>query len=239
VIPLTPDSSAADVVAYLRTLGSEENRQGMQRYGIRIDRALGISHGVQRDIAKRIKRNHERAFALWETGITEAQFIASVTADPKRFTAEDARRWASEFDSWDIVDGVSDLFVETDHWRELIDEFAEDEREFVRRTAFAMLCWASVHRKKEPDSTFEAYLPLIQKHATDPRNFVKKAVNWALRTIGKRSLPLHGPALALAEKLAASPDKTARWIGRDAVRELSAEKTLERLRARAAGNPSK
>ena len=97
----------------------------MKRYGIRIDRALGISHGVQRDIAKKIKRNHERAFELWESGIMEAQFIASVTADPKRFTKADARRWAAEFDSWDIVDGVSDLFVDTDHWRELIEEFAD------------------------------------------------------------------------------------------------------------------
>lgn len=140
----------------------------------------------------------------------------------------------AEFDSWDIVDGVSDLFVDTDHWRELIDEFAEDEREFVRRTAFAMLCWATVHRKKEPDATFEAYLPLIEKHATDPRNFVKKVVNWALRTIGKRSLSLHRPALALSEKLAASTDKTARWIGKDAVRELRAKKTVERLKAKAA-----
>lgn len=234
MIPLSPESTAAEVVAYLRTLGSEENRQGMKRYGIRIDRALGISHGVQRDIAKKIKRNHERAFALWDTGIMEAQFIASVTADPKRFTAADARRWAAEFDSWDIVDGVSDLFVDTDHWRALVEEFAEDEREFVRRTAFAMLCWATVHRKKEPDATFEAYLPLIEKHATDPRNFVKKAVNWALRTIGKRSLELHAPALALAEKLAASADKTARWIGKDAVRELTAGKTIERLKAKAA-----
>jgi 3-methyladenine DNA glycosylase AlkD len=234
MIPLSPDSTAAEVVAYLRSLGSEKNRQGMKRYGIKIDRALGISHGVQRDIGKKIKRNHERAFELWNTGITEAQFIASVTADPKRFTAEDARLWAAEFDSWDIVDGVSDLFVDTDHWRELIDEFAEDDREFVRRTAFAMLCWASVHRKNEPDATFEAYLPLIEKHSTDPRNFVRKAVNWALRTIGKRSLALHAPALALAEKLAASSDKTARWIGKDAVRELRAEKTIQRLTEKAA-----
>jgi 3-methyladenine DNA glycosylase AlkD len=234
VIPLSPDSTADEIVAYLRSLGSEENRQGMKRYGIRIDRALGISHGVQRDIARKIKRNHDRAFRLWETGITEAQFIASQTADPKRFTAEDARRWAAEFDSWDIVDGVSDLFVDTDHWRGLIEEFAEDDREFVRRTAFAMLCWATIHRKKEPDSTFEAYLPLIEKHATDPRNFVKKAVNWALRTIGKRSLSLHALALALAEKLAMSSDRTARWIGKGAVRELAAEKTVERLREKAA-----
>jgi 3-methyladenine DNA glycosylase AlkD len=234
MIPLSPDSTADEIVAYLRSLGSEQNREGLKRYGIRIDRALGISHGVQRDIARKIKRNHDRAFRLWETGITEAQFIASQTADPKRFTAEDARRWAAEFDSWDIVDGVSDLFVDTDHWRELMEEFADDDREFVRRTAFAMLCWATIHRKREPDSTFEAYLPLIEKHATDPRNFVKKAVNWALRTIGKRSLSLHAPALALAEKLAMSSDKTARWIGKGAVRELAAEKTVERLREKAA-----
>ena len=136
---LSPSSTAAEVIAHLRDLGSEENRQGMKRYGIRIDRALGISHGAQRDIARKIKRNHERAFELWASGITEAQFIASATADPKRFTKADARRWAAEFDSWDIVDGVSDLFVDTDHWRELIEEFAADEREFVRRTAFAMI----------------------------------------------------------------------------------------------------
>ena len=118
----------------------------------------------------------------------EAQFIASVTADPKRFTAEDARAWAAEFDSWDIVDGVSDLFVDTDHWRELIEEFAEDEREFVRRTAFAMMAWSVVHRKKEPD---EIFLDLAtadrDPFATDDRNFVKKAVSWALRSIGKRN----------------------------------------------------
>ena len=160
---LTPASTADEIVTHLRALGSEENRQGMRRYGIRIDRALGISHGVQRDIAKKIKRNHERAFELWATGITEAQFIAALTADPKRFNAEDARRWASEFDSWDIVDGVSDLFVDTDHWRALIDEFAADGREFVRRTAFAMMAWSVVHRKKEPEETFRGFLPVIER----------------------------------------------------------------------------
>lgn len=234
MIPLSPESTAAEVVAYLRSIASEESRQGMMRYGIKIDNALGIPHRIQRDIARKIRQNHERAFALWETGITEARFIASVTADPKRFTVEDARRWAAEFDSWDIVDGVSDLFVDMDHWRALVEEFAADEREFVRRTAFAMLCWATVHRKKEPDERFAAYLPLVEKHATDPRNFVKKAVNWALRTIGKRSLALHRPALDLAEKLAASSDRTARWVGRVAVRELTAEKTIQRLQDKAA-----
>lgn len=232
---LTPASTAEEIVAHLRTLGSEENRQGMQRYGIRIDRALGISHGVQRDIAKKIKRSHERAFELWATGITEAQFIAALTADPKRFTVEDARRWAAEFDSWDIVDGVSDLFVDTDHWRSLIEEFAEDEREFVRRTAFAMMAWSVVHRKKEPEETFLTFLPIIERHSTDERNFVRKAVSWALRSIGKRSPSLHSAALRVAERLAASDDKTARWIGKDAIRDLNSPATQRRLAAKTLG----
>ena len=230
---LSPSSTAAEVIAHLRDLGSEENRQGMKRYGIRIDRALGISHGVQRDIARKIKRNHERAFELWASGITEAQFIASVTADPKRFTKADARRWAAEFDSWDIVDGVSDLFVDTDHWRELIVEFAADGREFVRRTAFAMIAWSVVHRKKEPDETLVTFLPLIEARSEDERNFVKKAVNWALRSIGKRNARLNEAALKLAEELAASENRTARWIGRDAIRDLTGPKTLARLAKKA------
>ena len=223
---LGPTSTAAEIVAHLRAIGSEENRQGMKRYGIRIDRALGISHGVQRDIAKKIRRNHERAFELWATGITEAQFIASVTADPKRFTAEDARRWAAEFDSWDIVDGVSDLFVDTDHWLDLIDEFAADEREFVRRTAFAMMAWSVVHRKNEPDETFLGFLPTIERYATDERNFVKKAVSWALRSVGKRNRAMNAAALQTARKLADSSDRAARWTGKEAIRELTSEKTL-------------
>ena len=229
---LSPQSSADEIIAHLRSIGSEENRRGMLRYGIKIERALGISHGVQRQIARKIKRNHERAFALWQTGIMEAQFIASVTADPKRFSAADARQWASSFDSWDIVDGVSDLFVDTDAWKDLIGEFAADEREFVRRTAFAMMAWSVVHRKKEPEATFLAFLPIIEAHATDSRNFVKKGVNWALRSIGKRSMDMHAAVLAVAERLAQSTDKTARWIGKDAVKELSDARTLERLAAR-------
>lgn len=234
---LSPASTAAEVVAHLRGLGSEENRQGMQRFGIRIERALGISHGVQRDIARKIKRNHERAFELWASGITEAQFIASLTADPKRFTKADAHHWAAAFDSWDIVDGVSDLFVDTDHWVELIEEFADDEREFVRRTAFAMIAWSVVHRKKQLDATFLAFLPLIERHAGDERNFVNKAVNWALRSIGKRNAKLNTAALGLAETLAGSQDRTARWIGKDAIRDLTGEKTLARLAKLAARNP--
>ena len=236
---LSKASTAKEIVAHLKTLASEENRQGMKRYGIRIEHALGISHGEQRRIGKLIGKNHERAFELWASGIMEAKFIASITADPKRFTAKDARAWAAEFDSWDIVDGVSDLFVDCDAWRELIDEFAADEREFVRRTAFAMMAWSVVHRKKEPDGTFLAYLPIIETYATDPRNFVRKAVNWALRSIGKRSMVLNAAALETARRLAESNDKTARWNGKDAVRELTAEKTLVGIARREASRAAK
>ncbi len=230
----SPDWDVGQIVAWLAAHEAPENKQGMARFGIKADNTFGVSLSELRPLAKKIKRNHGRALALWKTGTRDARLLAGMTADPKMMTTADARRWAAGFDSWDVVDGVSDLFVEMPAWRELIDAFAADSREFVRRTAFAMTAWAAVHRKKEPDATFLGLLPLIEAHARDPRNFVRKAVNWALRSIGKRSQALHGPALALARKLAESDDRTARWIGKDAVRELAGEKTLARLKAKAA-----
>ena len=234
MVELTPSSTVDDILAALGALGSPENRAGMARFGIAADKAFGFGLSELRPMARRLKRDHERALALWETGWREARLLAGLTDEPAKMTIEHCRRWAGDFDSWDIVDGISDLFVETPFWKELIAEFADDEREFVRRTAFAMLAWAAVHRKKEPDKTLEAFLPLVELCSTDPRNFVKKAVNWALRQIGKRSMALHAPALDLAQRLSASTDRTARWIGKDAVRELSAGKTLERLAHRQA-----
>lgn len=227
-----PDASAEDIIAFLETLGDPRNIEGMARYGIVTDRALGISNAVLRPLARRLGRNHERAEALWQTGIREARLIAAFTEEPKKVTAEQARHWAADFNSWEIVDTVSDLFAEARLQDVLIPEFAADEREFVRRTAFAMMAWSAVHLKKAPDATMIGWLPLIERHACDPRNFVRKAVNWALRQIGKRSAACHAPALALAEKLAASDDRTARWIGRDAAKELSDEKVRARIAAR-------
>ena len=227
-----PSWSADDIVAHLRSIGVEENLTGMARFGINTATALGIGNSDLRPLARKVRKNHDRALLLWKSGIREARLMAAFTGEPKKLDIGQCRRWAADFDSWEIVDSVADLFAETPFSRELIDEFAEDEREFVRRTAFAMLAWSTVHLKKEPDATFIAYLPLIERHASAPRNFVKKAVHWALRQIGKRSMSLHAPALALAEKLAASPDKTARWIGKDAVKELTDAKQIERLAAR-------
>ncbi|CDX17908.1 conserved hypothetical protein [Mesorhizobium sp. ORS 3324] len=226
-----PRWSADDIVAHLRSIGTEEHLTGMARFGINTRAALGIGNSDLRPLARTLKKNHERSLRLWDTGIREARLMAAFTGEPKRLDIDQCRHWAADLDSWEIVDTVADLFAATPFWRELIEEFADDKREFVRRTAFAMLAWGAVHLKKEPDATFLAYLPLIEKHAGDPRNFVRKAVNWALRQIGKRSMALHAPALALARKLAASSDKTARWIGKDAVKELTDARQLERLEA--------
>lgn len=226
---LSPSSPADAVIAHLKSLRREENRAGMARFGIETTTALGISNTELRRIARAIKRDHSRALALWTSGIREARLLASFTAEPKALTLETARRWAGDFSSWEIVDGVADLFVDARLEGILIPEFAADEREFVRRSAFAMIAVSAVHLKDEPDDTILAWLALIEAHAGDERNFVKKAVNWALRQIGKRSACCHGPALSLAEALAARQDRSARWIGKDAVRELASATVLDRL----------
>ncbi|MGO6817384.1 DNA alkylation repair protein [Rhizobium brockwellii] len=224
-----PSSDAAELIAHLETLRSEENVAGMARFGIVTGRALGISNPDIRAVARLAGKDHVRAMQLWRSDIREARLLALYTAEPKRLTTKEAQNWADDFNSWEIVDCAADLFVEA-RLDELIWEFAADEREFVRRTAFAMIAGGAVHRKKEPDATILAWLPLIKAHSDDPRNFVRKAVNWALRNVGKRNLACHAPALALARALAESPDKTARWIGKDAARELAGEKLLARLR---------
>lgn len=223
-----PSSSAAELIAHLQTLRSEDNIAGMARFGIVTETAIGISNPDLQKIARLARKDHVRAKELWASGIREARMLALYTLEPKSLTAAEARILAADFNSWEIVDCAADLFVEA-KLDTLIPDFAADEHEFIRRTAFAMIAGAAVHRKSDPDDSLLAYLPLIEAHATDPRNFVRKAVNWALRNIGKRNRACHVPALALAERLAASKDKTARWIGKDAVRELMGEKLLARL----------
>jgi 3-methyladenine DNA glycosylase AlkD len=207
----------------------------MARYGINTDKAYGVSIANLRPLARRLKRNHALAGALWKSGIHEARILAAFVEEPDKVTAAQMDRWVAAFDSWDLCDQVcNNLFALTPYVDEKIRAWADDEREFVRRAAFALLAAHSVHAKTAPDSELLAFLPLVERHATDPRNFVKKAVNWALRQIGKRNLTLHAPALALAEKLAASDDRTARWIGKDAVRELSDPIRMDRIKARSA-----
>jgi 3-methyladenine DNA glycosylase AlkD len=229
------DSQAAAILAELRALGSEANRTGMARYGINTDHAFGISMAALRPIARRLKRDHDRAAALWQTGFHEARLLAVLTDEPKKVTAAQMDAWAADFDSWDVCDqACSKLFVKTPFVEDRIALWAEDDREFVRRAGFALLAAYAVHGRSIPDARFVALLALVGRHAEDPRNFVKKAVNWALRQIGKRSPSLHTPALAVAEKLATAEDRTARWIGRDAVKELTDPVQRERIARRGA-----
>jgi 3-methyladenine DNA glycosylase AlkD len=226
-------SKAKAILTELKALGSEENRAGQARFGINTKRAYGVSIANLRPLARRLKRDHALAAALWATGVHEARILASFVDEPAKVTPNQMDEWVAEFDSWDLCDQVcSNLFSRTPHVEKRIAKWAKDKREFVRRAAFALIAAHAVHGKNVPDADFLALLPLIEKHATDPRNFVKKAVNWALRQIGKRNTALHAPALALAEKLAASGDRTARWIGKDAAKELSDPVQIARIKAR-------
>ncbi|MCB1490160.1 MAG: DNA alkylation repair protein [Bauldia sp.] len=221
------------IIAELRSLGSEANRVGMARYGINIDRAFGVSITQLRPIARRLGRDHDLATALWASGYHEARLLAAFVDEPAKVTSARMDAWAADFDSWDLCDQVcSNLFARTPFVGEKIAAWADDDREFVRRAGFALLAAHTVHGKGVPDERFAAFLPLVERHASDPRNFVKKSVNWALRQIGKHSMALHAPALELAERLAGSDDRTARWIGRDAVKELSDPVQIDRIRQR-------
>lgn len=230
---MTSSPSAAELIHRLEQSASEENRAGMARFGIPPDRALGVPKPAIRAIAKQAGKDHALAIALWETGILEARILASLVAEPAMVSRAMMDDWVADFDSWDICDQVcGNLFDRVAPAEEAIRNWYNDEREFVRRAAFSTIAWRAVHNKNAPDALFLAYLPLIEAASTDERNFVKKAVNWALRQIGKRNLALNAAALELACKLAALSGKTASWIGRDAAKELQGSKLIERLRQR-------
>lgn len=223
-----------DVMARLRALANADNVAGMARYGIRPKtETLGMSVYTVREIAKEIKRDHALALQLWDSGVHEARLLAGMIADPGQMTPAEMDRWAATFDSWDIVDQTtSNLFDKTPYAYQKVFEWAEREEEFVKRAAYALIAALAVQDKKAPDSAFEAFFPVIAAGATDERNFVKKAVNWALRNIGKRNQALNGAAIALAREMQAMPQKPARWIASDALRELTSDKIQQRLARR-------
>ena len=227
---LDKNASAQDIIHHLQTMTSQDAIDGMRRFSIVTDTALGVSNPDLQKLARQVGNNHQRALQLWNSDIREARLMAIYTADPALLTQNECLAWAGDFNSWEIVDAAADLFTQTPFWKDLIDTFSADDREFVRRTAFAMIAGATVHLKKEPDETMLGFLPLIKTYANDDRNFVCKAVNWALRNIGKRSTNCHTPALALAQVLADSKNKTERWVGKDAVKQLTGEKLLARLK---------
>lgn len=224
---------ANDIVAEIRSLGSDENRAGMAKFGINTARAFGVSMTTLKPLARRLKRRHDLAQALWATGWHEARILAALIDEPAKVSERQMDGWVADVDSWDLCDQASmKLFAKTPFVHAAVARWAADEREFVRRAAFATIAGYAIGAKNVPDDQLVPFFTLIERHANDDRNFVKKAVNWALRQVGKRSAALHAPALALARRLEASPLRAARWIGRDAAKELSDPAQLARLARR-------
>ena len=203
----------------------------MARVGIDVSHALGVSMPNVRAVAKRCGTDQELADELWTTGIHEARILATLVADPDALTGEEMDRWAADLTSWDVCDSAADVFGRTSLANRKIRAWATSPEGYVKRCAFSMIARRAVWEKDAPDRAFLAYLPLIRRAATDPRNEVKKGVSWALRQIGKRNAALNGAAIAEAERLVEIDAAPARWIGRDALRELRSTEVL-RTRSR-------
>ena len=238
------DGRVKGLLGEMRSLGSEKDRQGMARYGINVDHAYGVSIYQLRRIAKRLGTDHEMALALWATGNHEARLLACFVDDPAAVTETQLEAWATDFDSWDICDqATTSLFDATPHAWSKATEWAGRPQEWVKRAGFALMAGLAVHDKQASNRAFLRLLPLIQREAGDERDFVKKAVNWALRNIGKRNRTLNTAAIDRAEKIRAAANKraggerggdaqarAARWVASDALRELTSDKVQGRLK---------
>ena len=218
-------------LTWLKRHSSKATREGMARYGIPSDNASGVSVADIRDLGKRLGRDHELALALWETGSYEARMLTPFIDEPARVTPAQMDRWCRDFDSWAICDALCfHLFDKTPHAWQKIAKWSSRREEFVKRAAFALLASVALHDKTAADAPFIKSFVLIERAATDDRNFVKKAVSWALRGIGKRNPVLHAAAVKLARRLADSPHAAARWTGKDALRDLATPATLRRMK---------
>lgn len=232
---MTPASKreVTEILAWLKRHGSKRNRDGMARYGIFSEKMFGISVGDLQRYAKSLGRNHDLALSLWETGWYEARMLSAFLDEPARVTPAQMDRWTRDFDNWGICDTVCmHLFDRTPHAWGKAALWSKRKDEFVRRAAFALMASLALHDKVTGDEPFQRFLRLVEGAASDERNFVKKAVNWALRAIGERSLALQVSAVAIAKRLATSENATERWVGRDALRQLATPAATKRLAAR-------
>lgn len=220
-------------IAELERRASKKVKDGMARYAIPSDHALGVPVGVIRKIGKSLGVDHELALALYEQEPYEARMLAVFVADPERLTPAQMNAWCRAFDNWAICDTACfHLFDRSPHAFAKVDAWAKKKPEFEKRAAFALLASLALHHRSATDAEFERGLALVEREAKDARNFVKKAVNWALRGIGGRGVRLHRAAVELSERLAADADATSRWIGKDALRELQKPALLKRLATR-------
>ncbi len=220
-----------EILAQLKSMADPDNVTGMARFGINPTNTYGISIPTLRAMAKEIGKDHLLAEDLWASGVHEACILASFIDDPRQVTETQMERWVADFDSWDVCDQVcSNLFDRTPHAYRKAVEWSGRELEFVKRAGFVLMAALAVHDKKAGDERFEAFFSLILREATDERNFVKKAVNWALRQIGKRNRHLNARAIALAQQVSELDSRTARWIAADALSELTSEKVMNKVK---------
>lgn len=216
-----------EIKNYLEPIGNEKNREGMKRFGIQFKEAYGVNIPVLRKLAKEYKGNHELALELWETKIHELMLLAIFIDDYKQVTLKQMDKWVKDFSSWDICDQCcSNLFDKTPYAFDKIFEWSGKKEEFVKRAGFVLIATMSVHNKKLDDEVFLEFFPLLEREAYDERNFVKKAVNWALRQVGKRSKYLFDEAIKVAERISRQDSKSAKWIAADALREFRNKKDI-------------
>ena len=223
--------SVEEVLKRLESKARQEQLAGMARYGMNIERRLGVSIPELREMAKDIGKNHELALGLWKTGVAEAKILAAMVEDPEKLSEEQMGNWVKDIDSWDVGDQVCmNLFEKSPlAWRK-VDDWSRREEKFVKRTAFGLLACLAWHDKKAEDEKFIQLFPVFARGAVDERNSIKKAVSWALRNIGKRNLNLNKAALNEANRLRLLDSKSARWIASDVTRELESEAVQKRLK---------
>ena len=225
--------NAKEILKELKPLGNPKNVEGMRRFGILFETAYGVPIPVLRNFAKKLKNDHKLALELWETNVHEGKLLAAFIENPEEVTEEQMQSWVNDFYSWDICDQVcSNVFDKTPLAYEKAIEWSKNEKEFIRRAGFVMMAVLAVHNKKAGNDKFVQFFPLIEKYSYDERNFVKKAVNWALRQIGKRNLQLNAKAITLVNKIKKQDSKSARWIASDALKELTSEKVIARLKSK-------
>ena len=226
-----------EVMEQLKSKAKIDQLQGMARFAIVGDQRLGVSVPDMRKIAKDIGKDHQLALDLWETGVPEGMIVAGMIAEPEKLTEQQMENWVVDINSWDICDQVCmNLFEKTPLAERKIYEWSLREEEFVKRASYALIACLAWHDKEANNEAFTQYFPVIVDGATDERNFVKKAVNWALRNIGKRNQALNKEAIEVAKEIQGIDSKSARWIASNAIRELENEKVQERLRKKAQQN---
>jgi 3-methyladenine DNA glycosylase AlkD len=225
-----PRWTKAAVLRELKEVADPQVRAKMAYFGVHVSKAHGISAPVLHQFAKHIGKDHQLAQELWAAGIHEARILATLIGESEKVTAAEMDRWARDFDSWDVVDaaccylyaGARPAWSKADAW-------SRRREEFVKRASFSLVAYLAYKDKTASDARFTRFMRVIEREAHDERNFVRKAVNWALRNIGKRNVPLNGEAIRVAERIREQGSRSARWIAADALRELKSDAVQDRL----------